>query len=251
MLAQIVRLVDEAQGTKAPIQRLADRVSGIFVPVVLVIAAAVAIGWFVATGEVRCFVPAVSVLIIACPCALGLATPVAIMVGTGRGAVGHPDPGRSGVGTISFDRHRGLRQDRDADPGADAARHRRRRRSRRSRWLRPSRRTASTRSRGRSSRGPRSGVERFHAPTRSAPVRAAESRDRGGHGRLGGQAKLLQTEGCISRRRLRNGLENSRPRARPRSGAGGTARPAACWRSTDPAAAPTVRRLRAGEGSTS
>ncbi|MEX2274482.1 MAG: heavy metal translocating P-type ATPase [Actinomycetota bacterium] len=86
-LAQIVRLVAEAQGSKAPIQRLADRVSAVFVPVVFVIAAAIAIGWFLATGEVRdALIPAVSVLIIACPCALGLATPVAIMVGTGRGA---------------------------------------------------------------------------------------------------------------------------------------------------------------------
>jgi cation-transporting ATPase V/Cu+-exporting ATPase len=86
-LAQIVRLVAEAQGSKAPIQRLADRVAGIFVPVVMAIAALTAIGWFAAEGTVRdALVPAVAVLIIACPCALGLATPAAIMVGTGRGA---------------------------------------------------------------------------------------------------------------------------------------------------------------------
>ncbi|MBA3728292.1 MAG: cadmium-translocating P-type ATPase [Actinobacteria bacterium] len=86
-LAQIVRLVGEAQGSKAPIQRLADRVAGIFVPVVIGIAAATAAAWFVATGDVRdSLVPAVAVLIIACPCAMGLATPAAIMVGTGRGA---------------------------------------------------------------------------------------------------------------------------------------------------------------------
>ena len=86
-LAQIARLVAEAQGSKAPIERLVDRVAGIFVPVVIVIAAVTAIAWFVATGDAReALVPAVAVLIIACPCALGLATPAAVMVGTGRGA---------------------------------------------------------------------------------------------------------------------------------------------------------------------
>ena len=86
-LAQIVRMVSEAQGNKAPIQKLADRVSGIFVPVVLGIALATAIGWYLVTGDVsQSFVPAVAVLLIACPCSLGLATPTAIMVGTGVGA---------------------------------------------------------------------------------------------------------------------------------------------------------------------
>jgi Cu+-exporting ATPase len=86
-LAQIARLVEEAQGSKAPVQRLADRISAIFVPVVLVIAVATLVGWLAVTGDVdRAFTAAVAVLIIACPCALGLATPTAIMVGTGRGA---------------------------------------------------------------------------------------------------------------------------------------------------------------------
>jgi cation-transporting ATPase V/Cu+-exporting ATPase len=86
-LAQIVRLVAEAQGSKAPVQRLADRVAGIFVPVVLGVAAVTAIAWYAIAGDVATAVlPAVAVLIIACPCALGLATPAAIMVGTGRGA---------------------------------------------------------------------------------------------------------------------------------------------------------------------
>jgi heavy metal translocating P-type ATPase len=87
-LAQIVRLVAEAQGSKAPVQRVADRVAGVFVPVVIGIAAATAIAWLLATGgDARAaLVPAVAVLIIACPCALGLATPAAILVGTGRGA---------------------------------------------------------------------------------------------------------------------------------------------------------------------
>jgi heavy metal translocating P-type ATPase len=87
MLAQIVRMVAAAQGNKAPIQKLVDRVSGIFVPVVLGIALATAVGWWLVTGDVsRSFVPAVAVLLIACPCSLGLATPTAIMVGTGLGA---------------------------------------------------------------------------------------------------------------------------------------------------------------------
>lgn len=89
-LQQIVRLVREAQGSKAPIARLADRVSGIFVPIVIAIAIATfVVWWFVSPIESRTsmsLVTAVSVLIIACPCALGLATPTAIMVGTGRGA---------------------------------------------------------------------------------------------------------------------------------------------------------------------
>jgi Cu+-exporting ATPase len=87
VLAQIVRMVSEAQGSKAPIQKLADQVSGIFVPVVLGIALATAIGWYLVTGDASLsFVPAVAVLLIACPCSLGLATPTAIMVGTGVGA---------------------------------------------------------------------------------------------------------------------------------------------------------------------
>jgi Cu+-exporting ATPase len=86
-LAQIARLVAEAQAGKAPIQRLVDRISGVFVPVVLVIALGTLAGWLAITGNVGdAFTAAVAVLIIACPCALGLATPTALMVGTGRGA---------------------------------------------------------------------------------------------------------------------------------------------------------------------
>ncbi len=87
MLAGIIRLVREAQGSKAPIQRLADRVAGIFVPVVVTISVATFAGWWIVGGELApALVSAVAVLVIACPCALGLATPTAIMVGTGRGA---------------------------------------------------------------------------------------------------------------------------------------------------------------------
>ncbi|WP_333840738.1 heavy metal translocating P-type ATPase [Pelomicrobium sp.] len=86
-LAAIVRLVEEAQGSKAPIQRLADRLSGLFVPVVVLIAAATLVsGWAWSGDFAGSLINAVAVLVIACPCALGLATPTAIMVGTGRGA---------------------------------------------------------------------------------------------------------------------------------------------------------------------
>jgi Cu+-exporting ATPase len=86
-LAQIARLVAEAQAGKAPVQRLVDRVSAIFVPVVIAIAVATLVGWLALTGDAgAAFTAAVAVLIIACPCALGLATPTALMVGTGRGA---------------------------------------------------------------------------------------------------------------------------------------------------------------------
>jgi Cu+-exporting ATPase len=86
-LARITRLVEEAQGSKAPVQRLADRVAGVFVPLVLVIALATLAAWLL-TGHSanEAFTAAVAVLIIACPCALGLATPTALMVGTGRAA---------------------------------------------------------------------------------------------------------------------------------------------------------------------
>lgn len=86
-LSQIIRLVDEASNSKAPIARLADRVSGVFVPVVIVIAIIAAIVWLVAgAGFEFALSNAISVLVISCPCALGLATPVAIMVGTGKAA---------------------------------------------------------------------------------------------------------------------------------------------------------------------
>ena len=86
-LAQIVRLVEEAQGSKAPIAKLADAVSGVFVPVVSLIALAAGLAWYLGTGNLPFALTIfISVLVIACPCALGLATPTAIMVGTGKGA---------------------------------------------------------------------------------------------------------------------------------------------------------------------
>ncbi len=88
VLAQIIRLVEEAQGSKAPIQRLADQVSAVFVPAVIAIGLLTFLGWYLVgqAGFTRAMINMVAVLVIACPCALGLATPTAIMVGTGKGA---------------------------------------------------------------------------------------------------------------------------------------------------------------------
>ena len=87
LLAGIIRMVEEAQGSKAPVQRLVDRVAAIFVPVVAAVALATFVGWWWLGGDfTAALVNAVAVLVIACPCALGLATPTAIMVGTGQGA---------------------------------------------------------------------------------------------------------------------------------------------------------------------
>lgn len=87
VLSQIVKLVQEAQASKAPIQRLADRVTGWFVPAVIAIASITFLVWFSIVGNLTLsLITAIGVLIIACPCALGLATPTSVMVGTGIGA---------------------------------------------------------------------------------------------------------------------------------------------------------------------
>lgn len=87
LLSQIIKLVEDAQGSKAPVQRLADKISGIFVPIVVGIALVTFLGFYIAKGDFNTgLINAVAVLVIACPCALGLATPTAIMVGTGIGA---------------------------------------------------------------------------------------------------------------------------------------------------------------------
>ncbi len=87
-LAQMIRLVEEASASKAPIAKLADKVAGVFVPVVMCIAAVTAVAWFITSGYdvTKALTAGVAVLVISCPCALGLATPVAIMVATGKGA---------------------------------------------------------------------------------------------------------------------------------------------------------------------
>lgn len=87
VLSQIIKTVEEAQGSKAPIQKLADKISGVFVPIIIGISVVVFVAWFLGTNNFSiALVNAIAVLVIACPCALGLATPTAIMVGTGRGA---------------------------------------------------------------------------------------------------------------------------------------------------------------------
>ena len=89
MLSQIIKLVEEAQGSKAPIQRLADIISSYFVPIVIMLAISTFVGWYVfgpSGGLIFAMLNSIAVLIIACPCAMGLATPTAIMVGTGIGA---------------------------------------------------------------------------------------------------------------------------------------------------------------------
>lgn len=87
VLSQIIKMVEDAQMSKAPIQKLADKISGVFVPIVIIIAIATFTTWYIITKDLTTSIlPAVAVLVIACPCALGLATPTAIMVGTGTGA---------------------------------------------------------------------------------------------------------------------------------------------------------------------
>ena len=117
LLAGIVRLVAEVQGSKAPIQRLADRAAGIFVPIVVAIAALTfALTWWVGGGATPALVNAVAVLVIACPCALGLATPTAIVVGTGRGAqLGLLIRNASALEIAGQTRRTDRRQDGDAD----------------------------------------------------------------------------------------------------------------------------------------
>lgn len=120
VLAQMVKLVSEAQVRKAPIQKLADRISSVFVPVVMGVAVLTAVGWWLATGDwSSAVIPAVAVLVIACPCALGLATPTAIMVGTGRGAShgilikhGEAFEKARAIGAVAFDKTGTLTQGR-------------------------------------------------------------------------------------------------------------------------------------------
>jgi Cu+-exporting ATPase len=138
MLAQIVRLMRDAQGSRAPIQRLADRISAVFVPVVLQVAIVTFVAWFLAADAapgVRAFAAAVAVLIIACPCAMGLAVPTAVMVATGKGAElgvlikGGEALQRVGdIGTVVLDKTGTITEGRptvtDVVPGAWAGRER-------------------------------------------------------------------------------------------------------------------------------
>ncbi|GMA35404.1 hypothetical protein GCM10025876_16080 [Demequina litorisediminis] len=126
MLSQIARMVDEAQSGRARVQRLADRISRVFVPVVIAVSALTLVVWLLATGDANAaFTAAVAVLIIACPCALGLATPLAIMVGTGRGAQARrPRTRPRGAGRHARRHHYRARQDGHRDGGAHDARRR-------------------------------------------------------------------------------------------------------------------------------
>jgi Cu+-exporting ATPase len=118
LLAGIIRMVAEAQGSKAPVQRLADRISAIFVPVVCAIALCTLLGWWAFGGDFSvAWINAVAVLVIACPCALGLATPTAIMVATGQGAAaGILIKNAEALERAREDQRAGGRQDRHADP---------------------------------------------------------------------------------------------------------------------------------------
>ena len=122
-LAQIARLVEAAQSGKAEVQRLADRISGVFVPVVIALAVAT-LGFWLGQGADAsfAFTAAVAVLIIACPCALGLATPTALLVGTGRGAqLGILIKGPEVLESARPAGHRGAGQDRHRHRGPDDA----------------------------------------------------------------------------------------------------------------------------------
>ena len=190
-LAQIVRLVEEAQGSKAPMQRLADTIAGYFVPAVLVLAALTFVGWLLFGPEPRLTLAlqaAIAVLIIACPCALGLATPTAIMVGTGKAAEhGILIRGGEALEQARAHRHDRAGQDRHADArqaGGDADRRRRtglhRARAAAARPRRP-RSAPSTRSARRSSRAPASSgsscptAERFAVDRRARASRRAST----------------------------------------------------------------------------
>jgi Cu+-exporting ATPase len=127
-LARIVALVEQAQGSKPPIQRLADRISEAFVPAVVILAVAAFLGWWLFGPEPRvtlALTAFIGVVIVACPCAMGLATPTAIMVGTGRGAeAGILFRGGEALGGRRTSRS-SLRQDRHADRGPAGGRRRR------------------------------------------------------------------------------------------------------------------------------
>ena len=183
MLAQIIRLVEDAQAAKAPIQRLVDQVSAVFVPVVLVIGLVTLLGWWWAGAPLEtALIHAVAVLVIACPCALGLATPAAIMAGTGvaaRHGILIKDAQALEAGAPG--RHGGFRQDRHADRGPAAAggvRRGARASTRRRRWPRRRRCKAAANIRWRAPcwPRPRSAAWPSRSPTACAPCRAAAAK---------------------------------------------------------------------------
>ena len=246
-LAQISRLVTEAQSGKAPVQRLADRISGVFVPVVIAIAVAT-LGFWLGAGESStfAFTAAVAVLIIACPCALGLATPTALLVGTGRGArlgllIRGPEilesTRRVDTDPPRQDRHR---HDRSDDARRRARRRRASTRTRRSPWSARSRTPPSIRSLAPSP------PARASAGLSLAPVEGFTNREGlgvegvvDGHAVIAGRPALLADWAEHLRPSSRRSGASSRRAAGPSSPPAGTARRARSSRS------PTARRRRA------
>ena len=181
-LAQIARLVADAQAGKAPIQRLVDRVSAVFVPIVIALSLATLVGWLLLTGDTSAaFTAAVAVLIIACPCALGLATPTALMVGTGRGAqlgilIRGPEilEQTRRITTIVLDKTGTVTEGRLAVIGVVARRRRRPRRARSPRRLgRGCERASGGAGNRRRSRGARSATLPLSTASRVAPGTAS------------------------------------------------------------------------------
>ncbi len=230
-LAQMARLVEEAQNGKAQVQRLADRVSAVFVPVVIALALATLAGWLL-TGHTstEAFTAAVAVLIIACPCALGLATPTALMVGTGRGAqlgilIKGPEVLESTrtVDTVVLDKTGTVTSGRMSLVGVHAG-------GRRGRgrvccgWPARSRTPPSTRSRGPSPTraravGPLPGVERFASHDGRGVSGVVE-----GRAVVIGRRAWLESEWALETvPELRAGRRRRRRPAAPRSGSAGTA----------------------------
>ena len=167
-LAQIARLVAEAQSGKAEVQRLADRVSAVFVPIVIGLSLLTLAGWLLVGASVpAAFTAAVAVLIIACPCALGLATPTALLVGTGRGAqLGILIKGPQVLEVDPAHRHRRARQDRHGDDRPDVGRVGARRPT-----ARPTPRCCGWRALSSTRRSIRSGERSRRAPPRPARCR--------------------------------------------------------------------------------
>ena len=184
-LAQMARLVEQAQSGKADVQRLADRVSAVFVPIVIALAVATLAAWLVVTGDAsRSFGAAIAVLIIACPCALGLATPTALLVGSGRGAqlgvlIKGPEvlEDTRAVDTIVLDKTGTVDHRRDV-ARRGSSRRRRRSSTSCSPSPAPSRRRASTRSVGPSPRRPARGRQPVTAVPRHARPRCRRDRRR-------------------------------------------------------------------------
>ena len=179
VLAGIVRLVEQAQSRKAPVQRLADRLAGVLVPIVLVVAALTLVAWTLAGDGSAGMMAAVAVLVVACPCSLGLATPAAVLVGTGRGAGlgvlvkgGEVLEQAHAVDTVVLDKTGTLTEGRMTVVDVRRPPGRRPRPS--SPWRRQPRTARNTRWPGPSSTRPTAGRSRSSPPSSSGPSPAAE-----------------------------------------------------------------------------